>query len=57
MRVEKDSELHFSRTELEQLLSTHDPDGARRELRSEAIDAAWEHGRVAPEADASLAPG
>jgi len=50
------SETRFTRAELEQLvsLSTQDLGAERRGLRSELIEAAWEHGRVAPEADASI---
>jgi hypothetical protein len=50
------SETHFTRAELEQLLSlpTHESDGARTGVISSLIDAAWEHGRVMPEADASI---
>ena len=50
------SETRFTRAELEQLLSvpTHDLGAEQRGVRSELIDAAWEHGRVTPEADASI---
>jgi hypothetical protein len=50
------SETYFTRAELEQLLSLpdQDPDGARAGVLASLIDAAWEHGRVMPEADASI---
>jgi hypothetical protein len=50
------SETRFTRAELEQLVSfsLHEVSAQRRGVRSELIDAAWEHGRAMPEADASI---
>lgn len=54
MMLKTDDEVRFGRAGLEQLLSVHGRSAERRALRSQVIDAAWECGRVVPEADASI---